>query len=446
MFGEAHAGLEETLMNRQDPGSLPSPVAACTVEIDRAYIRVEGGSRRHIRLALRAATAPAGRARPALRLAFVVDRSGSMTGAPLALAGRAVCEAIALLAPDDAFALVTFESDCEVAMTFGPASEQRKREAQQRALALVTGGSTNLSGGWAEGCAQVAGGAGDALARVLVLTDGQANVGETRAVVLCEHARTLRRKGVATSCLGLGAGFNETLLGAMADAGGGRFYFAERPEELIEHMRAEVLEGLDVVGRGLAVELRPHDRGRVAVLGGLESVWTGAALRVELGDLVSQQSLDAVFSVALPAGAPGEARAFDVRVVDGDGRPCGAAQTARFVYAPGEVVDRQPRAVAVDRRVARFYANDARLAALALNREGRYAEARARLVAVAERVAAYAGNDPELSGIVGELRAWADEYGRAMDEMTRKHSHSAAYFENRSKTARGRSSRGDDEV
>ena len=433
-------------MNRPDPGSLPSPVAACTVELDREYIRAEGGSRRHLRVALRAATAPTHRARPALRLAFVVDRSGSMAGSPLALAGRAVCEALALLAPDDAFALVTFESDCEVAMSFGPASDERKLEAQRRALALVTGGSTNLSGGWAEGCAQVAGGAGDALARVLVLTDGQANVGETRTAALCEHARILRRKGVATSCLGLGAGFNETLLGAMADAGGGRFYFAERPEELVEHMRAEVLEGLDVVGRGLALEVRPHDRGRVAVLGGLESRWTGTALRVELGDVVSQQTLDAVFSVALPEGVPGEPRAFDVRVVDGDGRACAPVQTVRFTYAPGELVERQPRAVAVDRRVARFYANDARLAALVFNRAGRYPEARAALLAVAERVAGYAGSDPELHGIMGELRGWADEYGRAMEELTRKHSHSAAYFENRSKTARGRSTRDDDEV
>jgi Ca-activated chloride channel family protein len=433
-------------MNHHDPGPLPSPVAACTVEIDREYIQCGGGSRRHIRLALRAASAPTGRPRPALRLAFVVDRSGSMGGAPLALAGRAVCEAVELLDPRDAFALVTFESDCEVAMSFGPASEARKREALERCRSLVTGGSTNLSGAWAEGCAPVAGGASDALARVLVLTDGQANVGETRAAVLSEHARVLRRKGVATSCLGLGAGFNEALLGAMADAGGGRFYFAERPEELAEHMRAEVLEGLDVVGRGIAVEVRPHDRGRVAVLGGLESAWTGAALRVELGDLVSQQTLDVVLSVVLPAGSTGEARAFDVRVLDGDGRPCAPTQTVRFVYAPGEVVDRQPRAVPVDRRVARFYANDARLAAVALNREGRYVEARAKLVAVAERVAGYAGNDPELNVLVGELRAAAEEFGRPVEELTRKHAHSAAFFDSRSKTARGRSTRDDDDV
>jgi len=433
-------------MKRNDPGSLPSPVANCTVTVDREYVRDDVGGRRHIRLALQAARAPAGRVRPPLRLAFVVDRSGSMAGAPLALAGRAVCEAVALLDAGDAFALVTFESDCEVAMTFGPASDERKREALQRCQALATGGSTNLSGGWAEGCAQVAGAAGDALARVLVLTDGQANVGETRPATLCEHARVLRRKGVATSCLGLGAGFNESLLGAMADAGGGRFYFAERPEELVEHMRAEVLEGLDVVGRGVAVEVRPHDRGRVEVLGGLESAWTGRALRVELGDLVSQQTLDAVFSVLLPPGAVGESRAFDVSVLDGEGRPCAPAQTVRFVYAPGEVVDRQPRELAVDRRVARYYANDARLAAVVLNREGRYAEAAARLFGVAGRVAAYSGSDPELNAIVGELRASADEFGRPVQEINLKHAHTAAHFGNRSKTARGRSTRDDGDV
>ena len=430
--------------NPRDPS--PTPLAACNVEIDREFVRCGGGSRRHVRVSLQATAAPAGTARSPLRIAFVVDRSGSMSGEPLTLAGRAVCEAVALLDADDTFALLAFDDACQVAMAAGPASEDRKREALALCRALAPGGSTNLAGGWAEGCAQVAVGASGALARVLVFTDGQANVGETRPTALCEHARALRRKGVATSCLGLGEGFNESLLGAMADAGGGRFYFAARPEELIEHMRAEVLEGLDVVGRGLAVELRPHDRGRVAVLGGLPSEWTGSALRVELGDVVARQNLDAVFSVLLPAGSMGETRAFDVTVVDADGRPCAPMQTVRFTYAPGDVVDRQPREIAVDRRVARLHANDARLAAVTMNREGRYAEARARLLAVAERVASYAGHDAGLGAIVRDLRVGADEFGHALDEGVLKSAHSSAYFSTRSKTTRGRSSRDEDDI
>jgi hypothetical protein len=71
-------------------------------------------------------------------------------------------------------------------------------------------------------------------------------------------------------------------------------------------------------------------------------------------------------------------------------------------------------------------------------------EGAAKLLGVAGRVASYAGNDPELNALVAELRASADEFGRPMEEMYRKQSHTAAHFGNRSKTVRGRSTRDDD--
>jgi len=88
------------------------------------------------------------------------------------------------------------------------------------------GGSTNLAEGWLRGAEQVASHlAAEGVNRVLLLTDGLANVGITDPAQLAAHAAQLRKRGVATSTIGVGEDFDESLLQALADAGGGHFYF-----------------------------------------------------------------------------------------------------------------------------------------------------------------------------------------------------------------------------
>src|SRR5205823_5116603 len=101
---------------------------------------------------------------------------------------------------------------------------QAKTEILRAIGAIETGGSTNLSGGWLAGCQQAAEQQREGqLDRVLLLTDGLANVGIVDPSELCRHAAELRRRGIVASTLGIGHDFNEELLEAMARNGGGRF-------------------------------------------------------------------------------------------------------------------------------------------------------------------------------------------------------------------------------
>src|SRR4029078_8383113 len=109
-------------------------------------------------------------------------------------------------------------------------------------------GSTNLSGGWLKGCEQVAEHLStDAVDRVLLLTDGLANKGISDPRELTRNAAELRARGVSTTTFGVGNDFDEALLQAMSDAGGGHFYYIASATQIRDHIASEVGETLEGV-------------------------------------------------------------------------------------------------------------------------------------------------------------------------------------------------------
>ena len=87
--------------------------------------------------------------------------------------------------------------------------------------------------------------------RVLLLTDGLANVGVTDPNVLIATARQKAEAGVVTTTLGFGTNFNEDLLIGMAQAAGGNFYFIQTPDEAEEVFRIEAESLASVVAQNL---------------------------------------------------------------------------------------------------------------------------------------------------------------------------------------------------
>jgi Ca-activated chloride channel family protein len=68
---------------------------------------------------------------------------------------------------------------------------------------IESGGSTNLHGGWSAGADELAGRlAGDDVHRVILLSDGCANVGETDLETIAGQCKALAKRGVSTSTNG----------------------------------------------------------------------------------------------------------------------------------------------------------------------------------------------------------------------------------------------------
>jgi Ca-activated chloride channel family protein len=408
-----------------DPGTLE-------VRVDRTLVRATHHSARYVVADLVAPPAPPatdGHERPAANLALVLDRSGSMSGHKIRLAREAVRQAIERLGPRDRFSLVVYDHEVDVVMPSSLATGEARQTAIDRLARIDARANTDLGSGWLRGAEQVASFlAVEGVNRVLLLTDGLANVGITDPEELIRHAGELRARGVSTSTFGIGEDFNESLLQGMAAAGGGTFRYIERPEQIPDHLAGEVGEALEVTARDVALE--------VAVPLGIQvetvtprplEIRPGRVL-VRLGDLVADQVVRVVLQLRFPLGERDREVGAIVGVVDRDGSFGAGTRALVWRYADDVTNDGQSRDREVDRVVAGVFAQRARQTAVELNREGRYEEARAALLGVARRIRDYAGHDTELRELVHQLEREADEMSIFRTEHDRKVRHAQASY------------------
>jgi len=293
-----------------------------TIRLNHNLLAVETDHSVHVMLELTAPVAPNDIERTPLKLALVIDRSGSMDGPKLATTKACAAHLVRRLSPTDEMAVVTYDDQVELVAPLAPVHG----DALLAAIDTIRpGGSTNLSGGWLKGVKVLRSPAPDAnghgrttappaTRRVLLLTDGQANVGVTEPGALVGMATTARGEGVATTTIGFGDDFEEATLTAMGDAGGGNSHYAPTPEAA-PAIFADEFEGLaSVVAQNLSVEIGPGDDVVVTeVLNTYPMSPVAGGLQLALGDSYGGERRAVVFSLHLPAVADlGVAKVADV--------------------------------------------------------------------------------------------------------------------------------------
>lgn len=422
----------------------PTPI---TARADRRLIRANGRSRRFVLAQITAPPATQRTERLPVNLAFVLDRSGSMSGPKIDLAKRTVSAALARLGERDRFSIVVYDEVVDVVVESTPASPEARRDALARLASVDARGATDLGGGWLRGAEQVAARLmPDGVNRTLLLTDGLANRGIVDPDALARHAAELRARGVSTTTFGVGADFDEVLLQGMADAGGGHFYFVRDAATIRDHITSEVGETLEIVARDAELEIVAADDVEIEAISPQPTRGRGSRTIVGLGDLVAEQVLDVVLRVTFPYGEMGREMGLIIGLGDRDGafgRAGGGPAEARlmWLYADGAANDREPRDVEVDRAVATQFAARARQEAVRLNRLGDFAAARHVLVATAKRIRAYAGRDPQLRALIAELEGELDTFTAPMSAMSLKEAHFASGNMARMRDPEGRSLR-----
>jgi Ca-activated chloride channel family protein len=258
---------------------------------------------RHIYLLARikAGPPPGDAERRPLNLSAVLDRSGSMAGDKLEYVKQAAQFLVQRLGSKDRFSVVTY--DDLVKVNIAPAPVQHKDVINQAIRKITSGGTTNLSGGWLQGCQLVAEGIEEGqVNRVLLLTDGLANEGVTDTVRLAAMARQKRAEGVTTTTMGVGLGFNEDLLVKMASEGGGAFYFIDNPDQAPAIFSEELQDLLNVVGQNLTITLMPtQDVDMVRQLNDYPLDRDGRDVLFRLGDLYADEVKTLLLELSIPA-------------------------------------------------------------------------------------------------------------------------------------------------
>lgn len=369
-----------------------------------------------------------------LNLSLVLDRSGSMGGTPLRQALKSAKALVGELTEKDLLSVVTFDDDIDTLVA--PALVADKRAIQAAIDKVHAGGCTNLCGGWEAGGKHVQKNFSQQLVnRVLLLTDGHANVGTTDTASLVKLATQLAAKGVATTTLGFGTNFNEDLLIGMARAGEGNYYYIESHEDLSQVLQIE-LEGLSsVCGQNLTVHIKPQAvLEQSTVLNQYRTEAKGRDLQVTVGDVYAVEdkllALDLSVKPSAVGPCPLATIAFSYRVIEG-----GATRevTDQIVVTVTAASKEAAAAAAPDLTVLgealRQRAAKAKDAAVELADKGQHKDAATQLQQVADSIRnSPVANQFEFTEEIELLEHFAERLGKSgLDSVLRKELRDQSY-------------------
>jgi Ca-activated chloride channel family protein len=268
----------------------------------------------YVRIALTGSEIESSKKRPPVNVAIVIDNSGSMNGSKIDQARRAAIAAIKRLRDDDIVSVVLYNSNVSVLV---PATKASDRDSIIRQIESVqAGGSTALFAGVSKGAAETRKFMRDeSVNRVILLSDGQANVGPSSPSELENLGASLVKEGISVSTLGLGLGYNEDLMSGLAIAGSGNHMFIEEADDLVAVFNKEFNDLLSVVAGDFEIEATLAEGVRPVKVLGTNADIVGQKVFIPLTQLYSSQERYFVVEVEVAAGKAGTSRSLvDVTV------------------------------------------------------------------------------------------------------------------------------------
>jgi Ca-activated chloride channel family protein len=263
-------------------------------------------------------------ARKSANLTFVIDVSGSMhLENRLELVKRSLEILVENLYPDDTVTIVVYGSSARLVLKATSARNQNKILTAIRELQPE--GSTNAEAGLRIGYEQAmrayqAGG----INRLILCSDGVANVGLVDAQAILETVRGYVEEGVTLTTLGFGMGnFNDVLMEQLADQGDGFYAYIDTLDEARKIFSEDLTSTLQVIAREakVQVDFNPDLVAYYRLVGYENRDVADQDFRndsVDAGEVGAGHSVTALYAVRLQPGAQGRIATVQLRWQDPD--------------------------------------------------------------------------------------------------------------------------------
>lgn len=359
-----------------------SAAVAVAIAPERRVLAADRPEAAIVKIGLTGAALPAGE-RPPVNLALVLDRSGSMTGDRIARARAAAIAAVRRLDERDYVSVVVFDDRIDVLAGAQTASPANKEAIVEKLSTVEARGSTAIFGGVSAGVSELRKNlARNLVNRLILLSDGQANVGPSSPEELGHLGASLFKEGITASTMGVGLGYNENLMAALAARSDGNTYFIENSDDLPRIFNAELGDAFQVAARDVKLVVRFDGAHPVELIGRDGRIEDGT-VSVDFNQIYSSQEKYVLVRTEFPVGRDGESRTFATAEVSwtspGTGKPgtAGTASDISFSADPQVVKDSADVGVMVQRQ--RIVNAVRARAAFDLNARGDYAAAEEKI-------------------------------------------------------------------
>lgn len=228
-----------------------------------------------------------------LNIGLVIDRSGSMGRVPMEHAKAAAVQVVEKLKADDYCTVVIFDTQVDVLADVMPMNAANKQLLIQRITQVIARGGTDLHAGWSA-CVerQLRISAKGLVGRVFLLSDGHANAGITDEVVLGKTAAEYHQQGISTTTFGIGNGYNEMLMGALASNGEGNTHYISETRHIEECFSQELAELFTAAVRKTTMQIKTPIGYAVSIVGDRPHTREGNRIIVNFGSLMSNEQRD----------------------------------------------------------------------------------------------------------------------------------------------------------
>ncbi|MBF0259395.1 MAG: VWA domain-containing protein [Desulfamplus sp.] len=314
--GQEPGSEKKAPLDYQNASNAKSKTAAndstviCKVETDRKILPAGASQNVVIKvtldaLPLDAIPATSNIKRPPVNLSVVLDRSGSMSGSKLERAKAAAIEALKRLGKNDIFSLVVYDHNVETTV---PAQSAQYTEGIMAQISQIQpGGNTALFGGVSQGASEIRKNlASRYVHRMILLSDGIANVGPSTPDDLGRLGAALLKEGISVSTVGVGTDYNEDLMAKLSHNSDGNIYFVESSVDLPRIFTAELGDVLSVVARKIIITIEMLDGVKPIRIIGRDGTINNNKVELSMNQLYGGQKKYILVEAQIPESKSGQ--------------------------------------------------------------------------------------------------------------------------------------------